>query len=792
MGYSFVFPNNLQTDLAAPVASTDITISISSMANVPTLSAGQAFPVTLTDKSTQTFYEVCYCTGVSGSSLTVERGQEGTTARNWSAGDVAFSAVTQGLLNQVFDQAIVLSDVRNWGAKCDGVRYEDGVISGASFNQLSSSSYTFTSTDVGKTILCQTLVSGYPSHLEATTISSVSSGVATLSGASTKAYNDVVFYMGTDDITAVTNAQAYAASIKGPLYFPPGNCLLMSGNQYVTVSSGIEYYGDGDSSTIVSPNNAFNNAGLDTSSQTTLTQYAVNDITAGDDGFTTTTAADAANFSDGQLVWVNSTGNASGVPYFGQLCKIVSVDTSTGFVGVEGAFEDSYASIQVCAAPSTIPEGATIRDLKIVSSHYPWNSGGAYRCNARNVHIDADSVWGANAQTYCRYENISGRVWAGGNNQGRLAEFALNSYNSHLRGLSVQVVLRDTVSGQTALFLEHENSRGCTWDDLDVEAPQLTAGVLDTSSSLRASLTDYRITLNSCASGYLLYFYNNQSPPTVGGVTKMNHRSTGGRVKLLSGYQYGVGINAVAGSTLDGVFVDDVIVDGDAGVSPGYSVYYAGTGTIQNTRVLNSVIDGYEQVGSGPLYNNLISNLTSKGAQQPSVATNGGLKYVNCIRSGIATVPKNARIDYGTVTSTTANNPALTYSIPASVELHQGDKIRMRLRGECQTGTYTASFMVNIDGTTFGGTFTISPAGSAINFDAAAILTLVSGTYTAPDHFSGIVSYNNGFTAADAAAYLAVTVGAAHTIEWQVWISSGTGTIALQDAFIELIPVEQV
>jgi hypothetical protein len=97
---AFVFVNNVNTTLADPITtSTQTTITLTSSAGLPTLSAGQILALTLNDAATQSQYEIVYVTDISGATLTVERGQEGTTATTWLAGDFAFCAVTAGELS---------------------------------------------------------------------------------------------------------------------------------------------------------------------------------------------------------------------------------------------------------------------------------------------------------------------------------------------------------------------------------------------------------------------------------------------------------------------------------------------------------------------------------------------------------------------------------------------------------------------------------------------------------------------------------------------------------------------
>ena len=91
---AFVFANYVDTTLAAAASSTATSLSLSSSANLPTLEPGDVMPLTLNDAATGLVYEIVYVTGISGTTLTVLRAQEGTSAQNWSSGDYAFTGPT--------------------------------------------------------------------------------------------------------------------------------------------------------------------------------------------------------------------------------------------------------------------------------------------------------------------------------------------------------------------------------------------------------------------------------------------------------------------------------------------------------------------------------------------------------------------------------------------------------------------------------------------------------------------------------------------------------------------------
>lgn len=62
----------------------------------PNPGAGQAFFLTFTDAATQEVREIVLVTARAGDALTIVRGQQGTTARPWGAGDIAALLWTEG------------------------------------------------------------------------------------------------------------------------------------------------------------------------------------------------------------------------------------------------------------------------------------------------------------------------------------------------------------------------------------------------------------------------------------------------------------------------------------------------------------------------------------------------------------------------------------------------------------------------------------------------------------------------------------------------------------------------
>lgn len=82
-------PNNYSSTIATTtVLDSDLTLDVASVTGLPSLSAGQYIEMTITDSLTEpTKTEIIKVTGIAGTTLTIERAQELTTAQGWVSGD---------------------------------------------------------------------------------------------------------------------------------------------------------------------------------------------------------------------------------------------------------------------------------------------------------------------------------------------------------------------------------------------------------------------------------------------------------------------------------------------------------------------------------------------------------------------------------------------------------------------------------------------------------------------------------------------------------------------------------
>ena len=92
--------NNALTNIAGSISNTatSVTVTSGTGALFPSPSASQYFVASFTDAATGLLHEIVWVTNVTGDTLTIVRGQEGTTALPWSSGDIIANQMTAGQL----------------------------------------------------------------------------------------------------------------------------------------------------------------------------------------------------------------------------------------------------------------------------------------------------------------------------------------------------------------------------------------------------------------------------------------------------------------------------------------------------------------------------------------------------------------------------------------------------------------------------------------------------------------------------------------------------------------------
>lgn len=104
MALTLLAANNAQTVLAAGISAsaTSLTVNSGTGALFPSPSTGVSyFKLTLIDAATGQLSEIVHVTARTGDTMTIDRAQEGTTARAWSANDIAANMMTAGTLSYI-------------------------------------------------------------------------------------------------------------------------------------------------------------------------------------------------------------------------------------------------------------------------------------------------------------------------------------------------------------------------------------------------------------------------------------------------------------------------------------------------------------------------------------------------------------------------------------------------------------------------------------------------------------------------------------------------------------------
>ncbi|WP_395756479.1 hypothetical protein U4W25_06160 [Citrobacter amalonaticus] len=104
MALTLLAANNAQTVLAAGINATATTLTVNTGTGnlFPSPVSGTSFfKLTLVDSATGSLSEIVHVTSRTGDTMTINRAQEGTTARIWSANDIAANMMTAGTLSYI-------------------------------------------------------------------------------------------------------------------------------------------------------------------------------------------------------------------------------------------------------------------------------------------------------------------------------------------------------------------------------------------------------------------------------------------------------------------------------------------------------------------------------------------------------------------------------------------------------------------------------------------------------------------------------------------------------------------
>lgn len=115
---TYLFSNNASATLGSAISptATSITLAAGTGSEFPSPAAGQFFTATLwaAGSTTGRPNEIVKVTSRVGDTMTVVRGQEGTTAQTWNVGDTFANYITAGFLNQLIDTSTLQKQASNY------------------------------------------------------------------------------------------------------------------------------------------------------------------------------------------------------------------------------------------------------------------------------------------------------------------------------------------------------------------------------------------------------------------------------------------------------------------------------------------------------------------------------------------------------------------------------------------------------------------------------------------------------------------------------------------------------
>jgi len=220
-----VFSNNAKSTLASAITSTQTTISVApgTGALFPNPTSGQQFKLTLISATSSSVYEICNCTARSTDTLTIIRGQEGTTAQPFALNDIVGH----------FDTAAVMTDL---------VQSE----------QLQSGTYNIATaggTANALTITLPSNLTSIPNGMNITVNASaantgactllVTLGTTTLTAVSIVKGNDQALTGGEIPVAGYPINLTYVSALNVWLLNNPSTPSSISGNGYIKFSNGL-------------------------------------------------------------------------------------------------------------------------------------------------------------------------------------------------------------------------------------------------------------------------------------------------------------------------------------------------------------------------------------------------------------------------------------------------------------------------------------------------------------------------------------------------------------------------
>lgn len=234
---------------------------------------------------------------------------------------------------------------------------------------------------------------------------------------------------GTDTWPMIEAALNYADAIGGAtIYWPGGNYRIKQAirprnNCTILVeSTAFIEHTDDEAGVNRWPNSACFAAGT-YKGDGTFPTYTLDNATIGDETVTTSTASEAGNFAEGDVVLIRTTAEftvgVNDIPVWGQVNVVTSADSGTGVIGLRRPVNETQSSIEICnisdsgtnwlladATDMNIPAFA-VRDFHVKGGHWSTlNDDQAFMVIGGMIDssFDVDSIY---ARAGVAYGNLS-------------------------------------------------------------------------------------------------------------------------------------------------------------------------------------------------------------------------------------------------------------------------------------------------------------------------------------------------------------------------------------------------
>jgi hypothetical protein len=574
-----------------------------------------------------------------------------------------------------------------------------------------------------------------------------------------------------------------AASLAGrgkTVYIPAGNYTSAGlAGASIPVYSDTTYEGDGYGTFLDFAWNCFageNNFGREVIYA--LTTYAADDVTAGDQQVTTSTPADAGNFEAGDIVMIRSTDALTETPddtqpYYIEINRVTDVDAVSGVITLEDPIRDGWsAGLLVADVTSYFVQNFKIRNMRmradVTHGSIPIRINGRYKGEVDGCDMSGVGAIVCNGVVRDTTKNCTITDYYNTGNTSPVVEIGIGSVDAVLRDSTIYVYNLDGNANTKNHWVLSEFTRHTKLQNVEIHGEGIDFEWGFCSTSGGHDLDNVTVNGKSVAE-FIRYTVPDSN---LGDLANLGLRAKGMTMRVTDGCDILLSVGGLAADDpIQNIDIDGVYADGDVTSSMTF-------GNLLHGRFNNINASGtVDNPGDAFTYTDVVVSNSKIGGSNSLAALNqikwdGVTRYAPLPPPAIVVVSGN---------STTANNPLLTYSMPANQTVQLGDYIEVESyhfkSGTAGVGT--------IELVALGSTiFTVTTAAAADNVEVHCKIFFTTGTFAASTHF-----YATGHTMLNGVS-TAIRFDAAydntgtHTVQLQGWVANSSDSINTPNARI--------